>query len=204
MTVAVTMNRPVLAYTCDVIAPIALPLPSPKFHVYVNGATPPTGGSVYWNWNAVAAIGAITSHVYANTGRFIVTATVTDSKGQVAQDIAEVGIGAVTGPWAMVVQTNDNRLGLANGAFRSIVVLNQQQSQVTATPGDALVLARTGLGTVSNPRQMSIIGFDLQRQGVPGTTVSLSFVGTLDASLRTWTGSVTGFTDCPCAFTATR
>jgi hypothetical protein len=171
---------------------------------------PPVGGvgpfTYMWNFGDGSgnAIGPITSHVYANTGRFIVTATVTDSKGQVAQDMAEVRIGAVTGPWQVVVQTNDNRLGLTNGAFRSIVVLNQQQSQVTATPGDALVLARTGLGTVSNPRQMSIIGFDLQRQGVPGTTVSLSFVGTLDSTLRTWTGTVTGFTDCPCAFSATR
>lgn len=167
------------------------------------GGTPPF--TYTWNFGdgSGTAIGPITSHVYNNTGRFIVTATVTDSKGQVARDTAEVQIGAVTGPWSMVVQTTDPRLGLTNGAFRQIVVLNQQQSQVTATPGDALVLVRTGLGTVSNPRQMSIIGFDLQRQGSPAT-VSLSFVGTLDATLRTWTGSVTGFSDCPCAFTATR
>lgn len=171
------------------------------------GGTPPFSYS--WNFGdgTGGAIGTVTSHVFNNTGRFIVTATTTDSKGQVAQDQAEVRIGAVTGTWAMVVQTSDNRLGLIDGAFRHQMVLSQTVSQVTATASDpSLVLSRTGLGNVSNVRSLSLTGLELGPAAPAGNTtrVSLSYLGELDSTLRRWTGTVTGFTDCPCPFTATR
>ena len=171
---------------------------------------PPAGGTppFTYSWNfgdgTAGGIGTATTHVFNNTGRFIVTGTVTDSKGVMAQDRVEVQIGAVTGVWNVVVNTTDNRLGLQNGAFRYPMVLSQTSSQVIGTVTDpALVQSRQGLGTASNPRQLSIVGLELGPTGNP-LRVNLSFVGELDSTLRTWTGTATGFADCPCSFTATR
>ena len=84
------------------------------------------------------------------------------------------------------------------------MVMSQTQSQVIATVNDpALVLSRQGLGNTSNPRALSVIGLELGLAGNP-TRVTLSFVGDLDPTLRTWAGMATGFADCPCAFAATR
>jgi len=33
---------------------------------------------------------------------------------------------------------------------------------------------------------------------------AITYVGTLDSTLLNWTGTVTGFTACPCGFSATR
>ena len=171
---------------------------------------PPQGGTppFTYSWNfgdgVAGAVGPATTHVFNNTGRFIVTGTVTDSKGVIAQDKIEVQIGAVTGAWNVAIQTADNRLGLSNGAFRFPMVMSQTQSQVVATVTDpALVLSRQGLGNASNPRQLSVVGLELGLTGNPAR-VTFSFVGDLDATLRTWTGTATGFSDCPCPFTATR
>jgi hypothetical protein len=175
---------------------------------------PPVGGtppfSYVWNFGdgMGTAIGTMASHVFANTGRFIVTATITDSKGQIARDQIEVQIGAVTGTWALVVETKDTRLGALNlGAFRVPLVLSQSVSQVTATTGDATIAQlRAGLGTAANVRSLSLSGLELGPVSPAGNTtrVSLSFVGELDATLRTWKGTASGFADCPCPFTATR
>jgi len=171
---------------------------------------PPKGGvppfTYSWNFGdgIAGGTGAATTHVFGNTGRFVVTGTVTDSKGMMAQDRVEVQVGSVTGAWNVAVQTSDNRLGLSSGAFRFPMVLSQTQSQVVATVTDpALVLSRQGLGNASNPRQLSVVGLELGLTSSP-TRVTFSFVGDLDGTLRTWTGTATGFADCPCPFTATR
>jgi PKD domain len=174
---------------------------------------PPVGGtppfSYVWNFGdgTGTAIGTVTSHVFNNTGRFIVTATITDSKGQVARDQVEVQIGDVTGGWNMVVKTSDSRLGLTDGVFKHPIVLTQSASQVSGSvTAPALVQSRIGLGNVSNVRSLSLTGLELGPSAPAGNTirVSLSYVGQLDATLRTWTGTATGFSDCPCPFTATR
>ena len=171
---------------------------------------PPVGGTppFTYSWNfgdgSAGGIGTATTHVFNNTGRFTVIGTVTDSKGVMAQDRVEVHIGAVTGVWNVAIQTSDNRLGLQSGAFRYPMVLSQTQAQVVATVTEpSLVNSRQGLGTASNPRQLSVVGLELGPAAGP-TRVTLSFVGELDATLRTWTGTATGFGDCPCPFTATR
>jgi len=174
---------------------------------------PPVGGtppfSYVWNFGdgTGTAIGTVTSHVFNNTGRFIVTATITDSKGQIARDQVEVQIGDVTGGWNMVVTTSDSRLGLIGGAFRHPIVLTQTASQVSGSVTDpALVQSRIGLGNATNVRSLSLTGLELGPSAPAGNTtrVSLSYVGQLDATLRRWTGTATGFSDCPCPFTATR
>ncbi|AMY08141.1 PKD domain protein [Luteitalea pratensis] len=202
---------------------IAADLRTPDFVVSPSGAgllaatvfsfqymEPPTGGTppFTFSWNfgdgIAGGTGTATTHVFNNTGRFVVTATITDSKGVMAQDKVEVQVGAVTGAWNVAVQTSDNRLGLSSGAFRFPTVLSQTQSQVVATVTDpTLVLSRQGLGNASNPRLLSVVGLELGLVGSP-TRVNLSFVGDLDSTLRTWTGTATGFADCPCPFTATR
>jgi len=171
---------------------------------------PPKGGvgpfTYSWNFGdgIAGGLGSLTTHVFNNTGRFVVTGTVTDSKGMMAQDRAEVEVGSVTGAWNVAVQTADNRLGLSSGAFRFPMVLSQTQSQVTATVNaPTLVLSRQGLGNTSNPRQVSIVGLEIGLASGP-TRVSLSLVGDLDPTLRTWAGVATGFADCPCAFAASR
>jgi hypothetical protein len=165
-------------------------------------------GPFTYSWNfgdgIAGGLGALTTHVFTNTGRFVVTGTVTDSKGMIAQDRAEVEIGSVTGAWNVAVQTSDNRLGLSSGAFRFPMVMSQTQSQVVATVNDpTLVLSRQGLGNVNNPRQVSILGLELGLASSP-TRVTLAFVGDLDPTLRTIAGVATGFADCPCPFAATR
>ena len=163
---------------------------------------PPAGGvppfTYMWTFGdgSGSAIGATTNHVFNNTGRFIVTATITDSKGTVAQDQAEVQIGAVTGTWQAALTSGFD--------LKFPLVLSQTQAQVVATVTDAaFVQVRSGIGTASNPRQLSITGLEF---GPAGSTVrhNLTIVGELDATLRTWTGTATGPAGCPCAFTATR
>ena len=103
---------------------------------------PPKGGTppftYAWNFGdgQAGGIGTATTHVFNNTGRFIVTGTITDSKGVMAQDRVEVQIGAVTGVWNVSIQTSDNRLGLTSGAFKYPMVLSQTQSQVIGTVTD--------------------------------------------------------------------
>jgi hypothetical protein len=67
-----------------------------------------------------------------------------------------------------------------------------------------LIQSRIGLGNVTNVRSLSLTGLELGPPVGSTTRVSLSYVGQLDATLRRWTGTATGFSDCPCPFTATR
>lgn len=172
-------------------------------------ATQPTGGvppyTHSWNFGdgTGAGSGAATTHVFPIAGKFSVIATVTDSAGATAQTTAPVVIGSVTGSWN-VTYTGP---GSEPTTYVDRVILNQDQSQVTASVDhDACNTLAVGAGTVSNPRGLSV------NAAVPcDGTVSVTYQGTLDATLSTWTGTVVegdfraGCTQtAPCAFTATR
>jgi hypothetical protein len=110
-----------------------------------------------------------------------------------------VTVGTVTGTWFAEV----------NGAFgvgEEPIVLVQNQASVTgsiSTFNDNTRFA-SGTGSVSNPRSLTI---SLTFSEGAGSPFSVTYVGTFDDKLTTWTGTVTGYTGClttPCSFIATQ
>jgi hypothetical protein len=103
----------------------------------------------------------------------------------------------VTGAWEASITT-------PTGPFIRTIVLSQSQAQVVATASPSLVPpGRSGIGSVSNPRALSV--FEVELTAPTGaSTVNMSFVGDISSSLSTWSGTATGLPICPCAFTATR
>jgi hypothetical protein len=84
-------------------------------------------------------------------------------------------------------------------------VLNQTLTQVTATVSDpSLAQVRAGIGSVSNPRALSVVGLEVTRAGGAGPAKTLTYIGQFNAALTEWTGNATGLADCPCPFTAVR
>jgi hypothetical protein len=77
----------------------------------------------------------------------------------------------------------------------------QNKGEVTATVNETSDGFASGTGSVANPRTLSISVTFAAAQPAP---YALTYVGTLNDSLSTWSGTVTGFTACPCGFTATR
>jgi hypothetical protein len=149
-------------------------------------ATPPSGGvppyTVSWNFgDGGAAAGTVVAHAYTAPGNFTATATVTDSKATSAQTTLPVAVRTVTGRWTV------NFSGIA---------LKPEATVNETSDGFA-----SGTGSVSNPRTLSVSVTFAQAQPAP---YALTYVGTLDAALLTWSGTVTGFTACPCGFTETR
>jgi hypothetical protein len=57
----------------------------------------------------------------------------------------------------------------------------------------------SGTGNVSNPLSLSI-----SATFMGAMPFAVTYIGTLDHTLTTWTGTVTGYTGCPCTFVATR
>jgi PKD repeat protein len=169
--------------------------------VYTFGfATPPSGGvppyTYAWTFgDGEEGSGAAPAHVYANTGGFTASVTVTDSKGTAARASTTVVARSVTGHWTATFE--------GTGPQPEPIDLLQNQAAVSATINDtanALGFG-SGSGNVSNPRSLSISA--TFGAGTPAA-VGVTFVGRIDDTLTTWTGTATGYKGCPCTFTATR
>ncbi len=172
---------------------------------------PPVGGlppfTYSWNFGdgSAPAVGTATTHVFNNTGNFVVAGTVKDSTGLTAVDQAPVQVRSATGVWTVTIATKDGNFVLQPDGFRHALVLNQTQTQVIATVSDPLLeQVRAGMGNVSNPRALSVIGLELKPAGGSGSAVTISYIGNLNETLAEWSGTATGLADCPCPFTAIR
>jgi hypothetical protein len=161
-------------------------------------ATPPSGGvppyTVSWNFgDGGAGAGTVVAHAYTAPGNFTATATVTDSKATSAQTTLPVAVRTVTGRWNVTFS------GIALKPEAIDIV--QDGTAVTATVNETADGFASGTGSVSNSRALSVSVTFAAAQPAP---YALTYVGTLDATLLNWSGTVTGFTACPCGFTATR
>jgi len=161
-------------------------------------ATPPSGGvppyTVSWNFgDGGVGAGTVAAHAYTAPGNFTATAMVTDSKGTTAQTTFPVSIRTVTGRWNLTFS------GISLSGLAMDIV--QDQTAVTATINETADGFASGTGSVSNPRGLSVSVTFAGGQPAP---YAITFIGALDAALLNWSGTVTGFTACPCGFTATR
>jgi hypothetical protein len=160
-------------------------------------ATPAGGVPPYtlaWNFgDGEAGAGATATHGYKNTGNFTATAIVNDSKGTSAQSSANVSVRSVTGRWTA------NFSGVALKPESIDIV--QDQTAVTATINETADGFASGTGSVTNPRSLQISATFAAALPAP---YAVTFVGTLNDTLQTWSGTVTGYAGCPCGFTATR
>jgi PKD repeat protein len=171
-----------------------------QYSAMPTGGTPPYTHS--WNFGDGTPVvsGTAPTHVFPIGGSFTVTATVTDSLGASAQTTTPVVIGSVTGAWSVTYVGP----GSEPQTWVDRVVLNQDQSQATGTVENSSCQLGSGTGTVSNVRNLSVTA-SLECDGV----FAFVYQGTLNATLTTWTGTVSGGrTGCtvnaPCNFTATR
>jgi len=164
-------------------------------------ATSPSGGvpphTFAWKFgDGGEAGGDAPVHLYMVTGDFTATVNVTDTRGISAQASIPVSIRSVTGRWNLTFEG-----GGAPAAEQMDIV--QDGTAVAATINDtanALGFG-SGSGSVSNPRSMAIsMTF---RVGTP-LAFAVTYVGRIDDTLTTWTGTVSGYTGCPCTFTARR
>jgi len=163
--------------------------------------TQPAGGvppyTFAWDFgDGEQGSGPAPSHTFKTTGDFTTMVTVTDTRGIAAQTSAPVSIRNVTGRWTATFAG-----GGAPAPER--IDLIQDGTAISATTNDSTNALGfgSGVGTVANPRSLAIsLTF---KAGTP-LAFAATYVGTIDASLTTWTGNVTGYTGCPCTFTATR
>ena len=161
-------------------------------------ATPPSGGvppyTVSWNFgDGGVGAGTVAAHAFTAPGNFTAVATVTDSKGTSVQASLPVAVRTVTGRWTV------NFSGIALKPENIDIV--QDGTAVTATINETADGFASGTGSVSNPRTLSVSATFAGGQPAP---YAITFVGALDASLLNWSGTVTGFTACPCGFSASR
>ena len=163
--------------------------------------TQPTGGvppyTFSWNFgDGEQGAGPAPAHTYMTTGDLPATVTVTDTRGIAAQASVPVSIRSVTGRWTATFSGG-------NAPAPERIDLIQDGTAINATTNDSTNALGfgSGVGTVANPRSMAVsLTF---KAGTP-LAFAATYVGTIDSSLTTWTGNVTGYTGCPCAFTATR
>jgi hypothetical protein len=161
-------------------------------------ATPPSGGvppyTFAWDFgDGGAGAGSTPSHPYSNPGNFTAMATVTDSAGTSVKTSLPVSIRTVTGRWTATFT------GVAINPESIDIV--QNQTAVTATINETADGFAAGTGSVANSRSLSVSATFAAAQPAP---YAVTFVGTLNDTLLTWTGTVTGYKGCPCGFTATR
>ena len=161
--------------------------------------TAPSGGvppyTYLWDFGDGSANGSgnAPTHMYENTGVFTARVTVSDSNGKSATTSTAVAIRNVTGRW------------IATFAGSSLkpepIDIVQNQTAVTATINDEANLLgfASGTGNVSNPRALSI---SATFAGI--APFAVTYVGRIDDTLSTWSGTVTGYAGCPCTFTAVR
>lgn len=161
-------------------------------------ATPPSGGvppyTFAWEFgDGGAGAGSAPAHTFTNTGNFTAKATVTDSQGKSAQVSFPVAVRSVTGRWTASFS------GIAIKPLNIDIV--QDQTAVTATINGTSDGFASGTGSVTNPRALSASVTFAAAMPAP---YALTFIGNLNDTLLTWTGTVAGFDGCPCPFTATR
>jgi PKD domain len=167
--------------------------------VFTFAAAPPSGGvppyTFAWNFgDGAEGAGSAPTHVYANTGLFTVVVTATDSAGTSAQASDRVQVRAVTGRWTATLTP-------PSGLQPKPIDLVQNQTAVTATINEPAPNGlATGTGNVSNPRSLAVSA--TYSSATPPFAVS--YVGQLNDTLTTWSGTVNGYPGCPCTFTATR
>ncbi len=160
----------------------------------------PAGGKapyvVSWNFGDGTAplVGPVATHVFANTGNFSVVAAVTDAEGKTATSGAQVVRARnVSGRW---------RITFGGAALLpENMDLVQTGTAVVANINETSDGLGSGVGAVSNPRQMSAT---LTFENAMPTPFSVTFVGSVSADLQTWTGTAVGYSACPCNFTAIR
>ena len=167
---------------------------------YTFSYSPPPGGGVppySYSWNfgdGSTASGVSVTHVFTTTGTETVIATVTDSRGVTAQTSTPVLIGTVAGSW---------RVESSGRSTDDFIDINQNQT--TGTVDHSPCSSGQATVTVSNPRSLRVDSTLKCSDGSP----TITYQGTLDSELRTWTGTITGgasgcFSSSPCTFTATR
>jgi hypothetical protein len=164
-------------------------------------SAPPTGGvpPFVFTWNfgdGQEGAGAAPTHLYAIPGSFVVRATATDTRGMTAQMTTAVSVGTVTGRWIATFPP-------ATGLNPQPIDLVQAATAVTVTINDSANAFGfgSGMGTVANPRSLSISA--TFRAGTP-LAFGVTYVGQVESNLFTWSGTATGYAGCPCAFTATK
>jgi PKD domain-containing protein len=167
--------------------------------VYTFSVSPPSGGvppyTFAWNFgDGGQGTGNPTTHVYPTRGTFTALATATDSQGMTAQSATTVGVRNVSGRWTVTYPP-------ATGLPQQAIDLIQNQSVVAATINDPALGLGSGTGTVSNPRNLQISV--IFRAGTPAAFAA-NYLGGTDDKIEVWTGTVTGYAGCPCAFTASR
>lgn len=173
-----------------------------QFTVPASGGVPPYTYSWSFGDGSANGSGAAPTHTYANIGTFVATVTVADSMGALAQAQTPVTVGGTTGTWYAAVSTASN---VPNGIEPIAIV--QNQASIAATINDAIdgvPRFASGTGSVSNPRSLSI---GATFSSGPGTPFAVTYVGTLNSALTTWSGTVTGYGGClsaPCGFAATQ
>jgi hypothetical protein len=162
-----------------------------NFVLSPSGGVPPY--TIAWNFgDGGAGAGTPAAHVYMSTGTFAATATVTDSRGISAQASAPVSIRNVTGRWTV------NFGGALNPENIDLV---QDQTSVTAAINETADGFASGMGSVSNPKVLSVSATFAAAMPAP---YAVTFIGTLNDTITTWSGTVTGYGGCPCSFSATR
>lgn len=169
--------------------------------VYTFSASPASGGvppfTYAWNFgDGEMGAGSSASHLYKNTGTFTATVTATDSRGIAAQASIPVSIRSVNGRWTATFPAG-------SGLNPEPIDLVQDQTAVAATINDTAngLGFGSGSGNVSNPRSLSVTA--IFGEGTP-TALGVTYVGRIDDTMATWTGTATGYVGCPCTFTATR
>ena len=163
-----------------------------SFQLTPSGGVPPY--TVSWNFgDGGAGAGTVAAHAYAAPGNFTAKATVTDSKATSAETSLPVSVRTVTGRWTVTF----SGISLKPEAIDIV----QDQTAVTATINETADGFASGTGSVSNPRTLSVSA--TFAAGMPAP-YAVTYVGTLNDSLLTWTGTVTGYAGCPCGFTGTR
>jgi hypothetical protein len=173
-------------------------------------ATSPTGGvppyTFAWKFgDGGEGAGDTPVHTYMATGDFTVVATVTDSKGIKATASTSVQVRNITGRWTATISGGGS--GLDADRINLIQDGTAVSSTVNSTNGFGL---GEGVGAVANPRALNVgVSFTAPPPTVPPTIppiapFAVSYRGTMDEALLTWTGTVTGYPGCPCPFVATR
>jgi PKD repeat protein len=177
------------------------------FRTQPSGGVPPYSFS--WNFgdSTPPGTGNPATHTFAGPGTFSVALTVSDSRGVSAQaPPVSVTVGSAAGTWNASVVSVDP----AARDFDETIVIDQKQSVVTATindidPDNKTQRNASGPGKLANPRSLEIT---LTYTSSASGPFSVTFQGTFNEALDRWTGTVSGYRECPtpsaCNFSATR